>query len=143
MPERFLTSDGALRDDLPNYDAMFGFGRRVCPGRHFAMDVVWLAIAHVLAVFKIEPVCGDDGKAKVPQAKFTPWLIRCARTHVGLASVLTREPAHQNRSSARSSRGSQALSISSPQTATAIEPEMLWIRRNTRSSYIRTASTSV
>ncbi|KAF9238847.1 cytochrome P450 [Melanogaster broomeanus] len=33
-PERFLNSDGTLNDDAVGY--VFGFGRRICPGRHFA-----------------------------------------------------------------------------------------------------------
>ncbi|KAF9222718.1 cytochrome P450 [Gyrodon lividus] len=51
-PERFLNSDGTLNDDTVSY--VFGFGRRICPGRHFADASLWSAIASVLAVFKIE-----------------------------------------------------------------------------------------
>ncbi|KAF9245654.1 cytochrome P450 [Melanogaster broomeanus] len=52
-PERFLNSDGTLNDDAVGY--VFGFGRRICPGRHFA-DAS--AIASVLAVLKIERPAG-------------------------------------------------------------------------------------
>jgi len=31
-PERFLEADGTLSDNYPN--AVFGTGRRMCPGRH-------------------------------------------------------------------------------------------------------------
>ncbi|GJE98982.1 cytochrome P450 [Phanerochaete sordida] len=61
-PERFLDAHGALRGDVPAPRAAFGFGRRVCPGRHFAGDLVWLALAGVLAAFDVvKPVDGKGG----------------------------------------------------------------------------------
>ncbi|KAH8116038.1 cytochrome P450 [Phellopilus nigrolimitatus] len=43
---------------------VFGFGRRVCPGRHFADTMVWLTMTNVLATFDIrpykDPVSGED-----------------------------------------------------------------------------------
>ncbi|KAF9233018.1 cytochrome P450 [Melanogaster broomeanus] len=55
-PERFLNSDGTLNDDAVSY--VFGFGRRICPGRHFADASLWSAIASILAVLKIERPAG-------------------------------------------------------------------------------------
>ncbi|KAF9232733.1 cytochrome P450 [Melanogaster broomeanus] len=55
-PERFLNSDGTLNDDAVGY--VFGFGRRICPGRHFADASLWSAITSVLAVLKIEKPAG-------------------------------------------------------------------------------------
>ncbi|EIW84794.1 cytochrome P450 [Coniophora puteana RWD-64-598 SS2] len=54
-PERFLDSEGKLNDDTVTY--AFGFGRRICPGRHFASGSSWIAMANILASFSI-------GKAK-------------------------------------------------------------------------------
>ncbi|KDR67210.1 hypothetical protein GALMADRAFT_258606 [Galerina marginata CBS 339.88] len=51
-PERFLDQNGKLNDD--SKITAFGFGRRICPGRHIASSTVWLTIASVLASFKIE-----------------------------------------------------------------------------------------
>ncbi|KIJ67614.1 hypothetical protein HYDPIDRAFT_108480 [Hydnomerulius pinastri MD-312] len=51
-PERFLNTDGTLNNDTVSY--VFGFGRRICPGRHFADASLWSAIVSVLAVFNIE-----------------------------------------------------------------------------------------
>ncbi|KIJ42382.1 hypothetical protein M422DRAFT_171145 [Sphaerobolus stellatus SS14] len=48
-PERFLTSEGTLNDD--NTILTFGFGRRICIGRHAADSTIWATIACVLAVF--------------------------------------------------------------------------------------------
>ena len=39
---------------------MFGFGRRVCPGKDLADAGVWLAIANLLAAFKF----GKKGDGK-------------------------------------------------------------------------------
>ncbi|KIK65278.1 hypothetical protein GYMLUDRAFT_38711 [Collybiopsis luxurians FD-317 M1] len=50
-PERFFDADGKLNDD--DLIVAFGFGRRVCAGRHLADAVVWLTIVTVLACFKI------------------------------------------------------------------------------------------
>jgi len=52
-PERFFDQDGNLNDDTVDY--AFGFGRRICPGRHVASGSIWAAIANILASFRIEP----------------------------------------------------------------------------------------
>jgi len=58
MPERFLLEDGTLNDD--DIPWSFGFGRRICPGRHVAVGSVWSAIVCMLAMFKIEKTEGSD-----------------------------------------------------------------------------------
>lgn len=58
-PERFL-KDGALDTEVMDpRAAAFGFGRRVCPGRHFADAEVWLMMATLLHSFDILPA--QDG----------------------------------------------------------------------------------
>jgi len=52
-PERFLGSDGTLNED--SEILTFGFGRRICIGRHFADNTVWAAIASVLCALNISP----------------------------------------------------------------------------------------
>ncbi|KAN0081290.1 Cytochrome P450 [Tylopilus felleus] len=52
IPERFLREDGSLDDDKITY--AFGFGRRICPGRHVADASVWSAIVCMLTLFQIE-----------------------------------------------------------------------------------------
>ncbi|KIJ64539.1 hypothetical protein HYDPIDRAFT_111874 [Hydnomerulius pinastri MD-312] len=58
IPERFLNSDGTLTDDTVSW--VFGFGRRMCPGRHVATASVWVAMVCILALFKIEKTEGSD-----------------------------------------------------------------------------------
>ncbi|GJE96490.1 cytochrome P450 [Phanerochaete sordida] len=70
-PARFLTAAGTLNDTPPPAEA-FGFGRRICPGRHYARDLLWLTVASVLAAFKIERAIDDNGEEVAPHAEFTP-----------------------------------------------------------------------
>jgi len=50
-PDRFFTADGKLNDD--DTVLTFGFGRRICPGRHNADATVWATIVSVLSTFNI------------------------------------------------------------------------------------------
>nr|BAL05116.1 cytochrome P450 [Phanerodontia chrysosporium] len=74
-PERFLTEDGTLRSDVPYPIEAFGFGRRICPGRYFAHDLLWLTIAGILAVFRIERARDEQGHEIVPAGDFSPRFI--------------------------------------------------------------------
>jgi len=73
-PERFLNPDGSLRDD-PILVSAFGFGKRICPGRHFADATFFIAVASLLSVFNIER--GKDGGDKLSDYTFTGFLISC------------------------------------------------------------------
>ncbi|KAK7040289.1 hypothetical protein VNI00_009756 [Paramarasmius palmivorus] len=66
-PERHL-GDNPQTDP---YKFVFGFGRRICPGAHFAQRSLFLNISNVLAVFNLEMECDKAGKPVKPQAKFT------------------------------------------------------------------------
>ncbi|KAF9533214.1 cytochrome P450 [Crepidotus variabilis] len=58
-PSRFIKEDGTLNDDDVHY--VFGFGRRVCPGRHFASASLWMTIVSVLALFDIRKQKDAEG----------------------------------------------------------------------------------
>ncbi|KAI0642607.1 O-methylsterigmatocystin oxidoreductase [Trametes meyenii] len=64
-PERFLGGQkyGPAERDPEKFQ--FGFGRRICPGRHFANDALFITVASVLHVFNIEAPLGEDGKPVV------------------------------------------------------------------------------
>lgn len=53
MPERFLTAEGRFNGGDIDSILSFGFGRRICVGRHLADTTVWLLFACVLATFRI------------------------------------------------------------------------------------------
>lgn len=75
LPSRWLTADGALREDMPAPTEAFGFGRRICPGRHFAHDFLWVAIAQILAMFRIERALDEHGEPIATGVHFTPRFI--------------------------------------------------------------------
>lgn len=65
-PERFINPDGSLRDDSV-LTSPFGFGKRVCPGRHLADATLFIAIASLLSVFNIKKSnLTDDGPDMYP-----------------------------------------------------------------------------
>jgi len=67
-PERFLDGSGNLTNDT--VDFAFGFGRRVCVGRHFAVNSLWLAMARVLASFSIERQRDKFGEPIEPKVEW-------------------------------------------------------------------------
>jgi len=58
-PERFIKEDGTLTEE--DFPFGFGFGRRVCPGRHVADASMWIAIASMLATLDFLKAKDDDG----------------------------------------------------------------------------------
>lgn len=73
-PERFINPDGSLRED-PVLTSLFGFGKRLCPGRHLADATLFIVVASVLSVFDIKKGKGRDGG---PDAyPFTGGGLRC------------------------------------------------------------------
>ncbi|KAJ7873152.1 cytochrome P450 [Mycena leptocephala] len=73
-PERFIL-DEKPNPALRNPDAAFGFGRRVCPGRHMATSSVWITIASILATFDITKAVGEDGKVIEPDHEYFSALV--------------------------------------------------------------------
>jgi cytochrome P450 len=72
-PERFLNADGSLRDDLALISA-FGFGKWICPRRHFVDATVFIVAASLFSVFNIER--GEGGGGKPSDYTFTGSLVR-------------------------------------------------------------------
>ncbi|KAJ6559091.1 cytochrome P450, partial [Mycena vulgaris] len=58
-PDRFFTMDGRLNDD--DTVLAFGFGRRICVGRHTADATIWAAITSVLSAFIIAKAKDEAG----------------------------------------------------------------------------------
>jgi hypothetical protein len=73
-PERFINQNGSLRDD-PVLASVFGYGKRICPGRHLADATLFIVIASLLSVFNIKKSDGtvDGGPDMYP---FTGHLLR-------------------------------------------------------------------
>ncbi|KAH9943945.1 cytochrome P450 [Amylocystis lapponica] len=69
-PERFLPSKGS-EPQLEPRKFVFGFGRRICPGLHFAEVSLWLVMSNVLAVFNISKAIDAQGQEIEPIVEWT------------------------------------------------------------------------
>lgn len=78
IPERWLETKNSHTDTLKNLpDVGFGFGRRICPGRHIGRNALFCSIVHMLWAFDVE--VGVDGvtgeKGVVDPADYTEGLV--------------------------------------------------------------------
>ncbi|KAJ3545757.1 hypothetical protein NM688_g5589 [Phlebia brevispora] len=70
-PERFLGENG----EPPLKGGFFGYGRRLCIGRHLADSSLWIVAASIFATFDITKAKDSFGKEIIPEIKFTSSLI--------------------------------------------------------------------
>ncbi|KZP01892.1 cytochrome P450 [Calocera viscosa TUFC12733] len=61
-PERFLDEPAAPEPPV------FGFGRRICPGRDFAQNALFLAMSNLLWAYDFNKVKDEDGKEITPSS---------------------------------------------------------------------------
>jgi cytochrome P450 len=73
-PERFIDPDGSFRDD-PVVSTIFGFGKRICPGRHLADAMMFIVIASFLSVFDIKK--GNNTNEGSDTYPYTGTGVRC------------------------------------------------------------------
>jgi len=86
-PERYLKTDGQLDPAMHDAElAAFGFGRRICPGRHMSSDSVWVTIASILSTFTLSKPLDEHGHVIEPNGEYTsgfvsrPLPFKCAFT---------------------------------------------------------------
>ncbi|EMD37512.1 hypothetical protein CERSUDRAFT_114153 [Gelatoporia subvermispora B] len=71
IPERYIRN-GEFDVRAGEHTAIaFGAGRRVCPGRHFAGDVLFISMASILHVFVLSPPVNSEGKPLRLEPKMT------------------------------------------------------------------------
>ncbi|KAJ7088893.1 cytochrome P450 [Mycena belliarum] len=74
-PERFLLN-GKLNPDVRDPATVaFGFGRRICPGKHLATSSLWITIASMLATLDIKKARDENGKDVVPTYEYLPGIV--------------------------------------------------------------------
>ncbi|KAK6985030.1 cytochrome P450 [Favolaschia claudopus] len=73
-PERFLLN-GKLNPEMRDPEAAFGFGRRICPGRHVATSTLWITVASILSTFSIRKAKKEDGEVIEPTNEYLPGLV--------------------------------------------------------------------
>ncbi|KAH9834641.1 cytochrome P450 [Rhodofomes roseus] len=81
-PERFW---GLSEDELERVcprNVIFGFGRRICPGRRFADASIWLAIAAITATVDIRKARDSSGQEITPPCSFTSGAVSHAKAFV-------------------------------------------------------------
>ncbi|KJA26058.1 hypothetical protein HYPSUDRAFT_64270 [Hypholoma sublateritium FD-334 SS-4] len=74
-PERFLHNGTINFEVQPDPIFSFGYGRRICPGRHLAMNSAWIAVASILATYDISKAVDDNGSIIEPKVEFTDGLV--------------------------------------------------------------------
>ncbi|KAK7047327.1 hypothetical protein VNI00_006558 [Paramarasmius palmivorus] len=75
-PSRFLTAEGKLNVDIPDLSPSFGFGRRICPGQHFAVSTIYAVVASVLQCFYISAI-GDVKEEYISSLQNRPKPFKC------------------------------------------------------------------
>ncbi len=61
-PERWL-KNGRLNPDVRDSETIaFGYGRRSCPGKHFAMSSLYMIVSTVLHTLSIKAPTDPEGK---------------------------------------------------------------------------------
>ncbi|KIK59232.1 hypothetical protein GYMLUDRAFT_227258 [Collybiopsis luxurians FD-317 M1] len=72
-PSRFLDAEGKHNPNLQDPSgATFGFGRRVCPGKHIALASLFIVIASILTCYTIEPELDEHGEPVKPEVEWNP-----------------------------------------------------------------------
>ncbi|KLO20177.1 CyP450 monooxygenase [Schizopora paradoxa] len=74
-PERWLEPESE-HGPIPVHKVAFGFGRRICPGRHWADNAVFIAIASILASFNIERAKDANGMLIQPTHNYSAKTVR-------------------------------------------------------------------
>ncbi|KAG1740873.1 cytochrome P450 [Suillus paluster] len=91
--ERHLTAERKLKDEPLAGHFGFGFGRRICPGRHFAELTLWAAVVSILSTVRITKAKPSEGIDIPVIPEYTAGLavqpkpFACAITSINLQSV--------------------------------------------------------
>ncbi|OJJ42182.1 hypothetical protein ASPZODRAFT_155475 [Penicilliopsis zonata CBS 506.65] len=64
IPDRWLDEDGKTLKPFP--PAVFGYGRRTCPGRYFARNTIWIVVARLLWSFDIKAGLSEETGESIP-----------------------------------------------------------------------------
>ncbi|PNY29093.1 O-methylsterigmatocystin oxidoreductase [Tolypocladium capitatum] len=72
-PDRYIpVEEGGLGEPFPN--GQFGYGRRICIGRHLAEASVWIVVASMLSSMNIEKGRDESGNEIEPKVELTSGL---------------------------------------------------------------------
>lgn len=74
-PERYLKEGKFDPDGIDTDSVAFGFGRRICPGRHLSDNSLYSIVSCLLAVYDIKPPVDDQGNDIKLEPEFTNGLL--------------------------------------------------------------------
>ncbi|KIK66619.1 hypothetical protein GYMLUDRAFT_257455, partial [Collybiopsis luxurians FD-317 M1] len=69
-PDRYIRPEGGQLHPNGVDDVVFGFGRRICPGKDMALSAIWITVASVLAVFDISCALDENGQTIDPPVEY-------------------------------------------------------------------------
>lgn len=70
LPERFENLDSETAEQCSPHRMVFGFGRRLCPGKQLGDYIIWLAAANMIATLDICKARNASGEEITPEAAF-------------------------------------------------------------------------
>ncbi|KAF4598755.1 mannose-ethanolamine phosphotransferase gpi13 [Pleurotus pulmonarius] len=94
-PSRFLPKSAGGNGE-PVFSAAFGFGRRICPGKHLASGSVWIAVATMLSTLYIMKAKDEQGNEITPLMEFDHGLISHIKDFPCNVTVQPPSPFHHN-----------------------------------------------
>ncbi|KAJ6575093.1 cytochrome P450 [Mycena capillaripes] len=86
-PDRFMEPGSSSIDPMR---VLYGFGRRICPGRFFANDSMFIAMASILHTFTISKPSGPDGLPLEQTIEWSSGIIRYIKFLYGGFMLSTR-----------------------------------------------------
>ncbi|KAI9170623.1 Multifunctional cytochrome P450 monooxygenase af510 [Paramyrothecium foliicola] len=89
-PTRYISP----RNEPDPTDYCFGFGRRICPGRHVADASVFLSVAQLLCCFNLDKALDGNGKPIEPELRAGAGLV--IHPHEFPYQITPRSPTHQD-----------------------------------------------
>ncbi|THU83907.1 cytochrome P450, partial [Dendrothele bispora CBS 962.96] len=72
-PERYLDKNGNLKDESSEGHFAYGFGQRVCVGRHVANNTLFISMATILWTMFLEPQKDAKGNPIKPEVDGEEW----------------------------------------------------------------------
>jgi len=61
-PERFFGPEKMASEASQQVEAVWGFGRRICPGRFFAEANIWMLMTNMIATMNIGKAVDEMGR---------------------------------------------------------------------------------
>lgn len=75
-PERFFGPEKMESEACQQVEAVFGFGRRICPGRFFAEANIWMLMTNMIATMDIGKALDGKGREIDPRAEYVGSFVR-------------------------------------------------------------------